>query len=347
MQSFLNRHRVLLIHLSFWGVYFSFSLYQINSFRHGTEYDWEKALSFAIVQMAFMVFISYLNYLFLLPGFLKEKKLFKYLVEFTVPFVILIYAKVHILRYLVDGNTHREWYFYTHLYIVHTAVITLFIVIFVGMLRFAEDWFELEARKKEVENERLNAELKFLRSQIQPHFLFNTLNNLYYLAYKKSPKTTEVIERLSNMMRYVIYETNQPEVELSKEILYIKNYISLEQMRLNDPLPVTFTINGNPEKINIVPLILITFLENAFKHGINKATGGWINLSLNIGEDHIVYSVENSKPGTTAGDSVPARKGIGLENVKRRLDLSYPGKHHLDIVEKPETYYIKLSISLS
>ncbi len=159
----------------------------------------------------------------------------------------------------------------------------LFIVIFVAMLRFAVEWIDLEAKKKEVENERLIAELNFLKAQINPHFLFNTLNNLYYLAYSKSDNTTEVIAKLSQMMRYMIYDSNHPKVLLTKEIEYMQNYISLERLRLNDQIPIKFEITGKADDLWITPLIFITFLENAFKHGVNNSNpNAWVNISIQL-----------------------------------------------------------------
>src|SRR5690606_35795832 len=228
MRSYVPRNRVFLLHFFFWCMYISFLIYQI-SFRQRERdaFDWEKVLEFMTVQLVFTLIIVYLNYFIFLPRFLERKNIWRYLVEFTIPFAALISIRVHPQRYLIDGYSHTEWYFCSSLYVVHTISITLFITLFVGMLRFAVDWFEFEARKKEVENEKLTAELNFLKAQINPHFLFNTLNNLYYLVFTKSENATEVIDKLSKMMRYMIYDSNHPKVLLSKEIEYMKNYIDL------------------------------------------------------------------------------------------------------------------------
>src|SRR5258707_7845820 len=134
------------------------------------------------------------------------------------------------------------------------------------MVRYANAWFKFQSSMKEGQNENQPAELNFLKEQINPHFLFNTLNNLYYLAFTQSPNTTEVIAKLSQMMRYMIYDSNYPQVPLGKEIEYMQNYISLERLRLNDSIPIQLEIHGNVEEVRIAPLIFITFLENAFKH---------------------------------------------------------------------------------
>jgi two-component system sensor histidine kinase AlgZ len=346
MQSFFQRHRVLLLHFSFWCVYLSFFVYQITSFRH-RETDLGEAFFQAGVQVAFHMVVAYMNYFFFLPRFLERKKVGIYLLEFFVPFIIIMFFRVHLQRYLIDGYTHHEMYFYSTLYVVQTVAGSIFIVIFVGMLRFAKDWFEFEARKKEIENEKLTAELNFLKEQINPHFLFNTLNNLYYLAFTQSPNTTEVIAKLSQMMRYMIYDSNYPLVPLSKEIEYMQNYISLERLRLNDSIPIQLEIQGNPENVLIAPLIFITFLENAFKHGVsNNNPKAWVNVCIRLEGDECIYKVENSKV-PSAPKEKEERSGIGLQNVKRRLELSYPGKYKLQVDDRPDRYTLLLNLNLS
>src|SRR6185295_11250827 len=254
-----------------------------------------------------------MNYFFFLPRFLERKKMGRYLLEFFVPFIGIMFLRVHLQRYMIDGYTHQEKYFYSTAYIVQTIAGSLFIVIFVGMLRFAKDWFEFEARKKEIENEKLTAELNFLKEQINPHFLFNTLNNLYYLAFTQSPNTTEVIAKLSQMMRYMIYDSNYPQVPLSKEIEYMQNYISLERLRLNDSIPIRLEIHGNAEKMRIAPLIFITFLENAFKHGVSNGNPkAWVSASIRIEGEEIIYRVVNCK-FVAVQRGMEDKPGIGLQ----------------------------------
>lgn len=345
MQSFIQRNRVLLLHFSFWCVYLSFFVYQITSFRH-RETDLGEAFVQAGVQVAFHMLVAYLNYFFFLPRFLEKKKIGTYLIEFLVPFAIIMFVRVHLQRYLIDGYTHHERYFYSTVYIVQMVASTLFIVIFVGMLRFAKDWFEFEARKKEIENEKLTAELNFLKEQINPHFLFNTLNNLYYLAFTQSPNTTEVIAKLSQMMRYMIYDSNHQLVPLNKEIEYMQNYVSLERLRLNNSIPIEFKIQGNTEKVRIAPLIFITFLENAFKHGVsNSNPKAWVNVSILVEGESCIYRVENSKLPLN-GKGIEDRAGIGLQNVRRRLELSYPGKYELKVEDQPDRYGVELTLRM-
>lgn len=346
MQTFFQRNRVLLLHISFWCVYLSFFVYQIASYRK-REIDISEVIMHATMNGVFNMMVAYMNYFIFLPRFLEKKKVGQYLLEFSIPFIILMFLRVHLQRYVVDGYTHQVHFFYTTTFIVQAAATSLFIVIFVAMLRFAKEWFEFEAKKKEVENEKLQAELNFLKAQINPHFLFNTLNNLYYLAYSQSPNTTEVIAKLSQMMRYMIYDTNHLKVLLSKEIEYMQNYISLERLRLSNQIPIDFTIQGNVHDIRITPLIFITFLENAFKHGVSgNDTEAWVKASIVVNGNTCTYKVENSKHNAVKTDAT-GKSGIGLQNVERRLALSYPDRHTLAIEETPERYSVELKLVLS
>ena len=340
----------MLLHISFWCVYLSFFFYNITSRprRGNEEVDLLDTAFFTAFNVAFNMLVAYINYFIFLLRFLEKRNLGQYLLEFTIPFVIITTIRVHTQRWLVDGYTYHERYFYSNIYIVQMAATSLFIVIFVGMLRFAKDWFELEAKKKEVENEKLTAELSFLKEQINPHFLFNTLNNLYYLAYTKSDNTTEVIAKLSQMMRYMIYESNYPLVELNKEIEYMQNYVSLERLRLNNQIPIDVNIQGDTNGIKIAPLILITFLENAFKHGVsNDNKKAWVNLTIKLNGKDCIYTVENSKNKINGVTSEHGKSGIGLRNVKRRLELTYGEKYDLEVKDLPDRYYVQLKLSLN
>jgi two-component system, LytTR family, sensor histidine kinase AlgZ len=343
MQSFIQKHRILVVHISFWCVYFSLFYYQISFPRRGEEVNYSRAFFDASTHILIMAGLSYLNYFYLLPRFLIHKNILKYLLEFIIPFTVIVTLHIYLKRYIYVDLGESKRFLYGSKFILQHASTTLFIAIFVGMLKFAEDWLELEAKRKELENEKLTAELTFLKAQINPHFLFNTLNNLYSLAFMNSPNTTEVIAKLSQMMRYMIYDSNHEKVLLSKEIEYIENYIDLEKLRLNNQIPIHFEVSGEVNQVKIVPLILITFLENAFKHGVsNNATDAYILVKLSIENQELIYTVENSKLTKNNHE----KSGIGLQNVKRRLDLSYSNKHYLEVQDEEKTYKICLTLGI-
>lgn len=254
---------------------------------------------------------------------------------------LFAYTRIILERYLIDNFEGKEEYLYRTRFVVQTFFSYLSIALFVSLLRFAVDWLELQTSRKEMEKEKLTAELNFLKAQVNPHFLFNTLNNLYYLAYSKSENTTEVIEKLSAMMRYMIYDSNYALVQLNKEIDYMQNYISLEKLRLNDKVKINFSIEGETDSVRIVPLVLITFLENAFKHGASNS-GSWVEASLQCAPQQLLFQVANNKASRPTTEE---KSGIGLQNVRRRLELSYPGQYTLEINESPTEFRVRLAIT--
>ncbi|WP_259014683.1 sensor histidine kinase [Emticicia fluvialis] len=345
-QSFVQRHRILIVHLAFWCAYFSFFFYQI-SFQDDEQGSYLRLLADAIAHVSVIAAASYMNYFYFLPRFLKHKNFWRYIIEFIIPFIFLHIFLIYIKReiYADSGDIRRIEVVNSSKFFVKSFISAIFIVIFVGMLKFLEDWFKLEGQKKEVENEKLVTELRFLKAQINPHFLFNTLNNLYSLAFSNSPNTTEVIAKLSKMMRYMLYDSNHAQVPLTKEIEYIENYISLEKLRLNQQIPIDFIVEGNTSQVMIVPLVLITFLENAFKHGVNgNDPSSWVKVLLQIEGNTCIYTVENSRLHSI--NTIKESSGIGLQNLRRRLELSYPGKHKLSVENKNKMHSIQLKIDL-
>lgn len=347
MQNINQRNRIQMLHLSFWAVYFTFFFYQITYARRNQDIVLSRAFLDASLHVLIIAGIAYLNYFYFLPRFLKHKNTGRYLLEFLPPLIITIALHVYVKRLIYGGlESGRGNFLYAERFLIQNTLSVIFIVVFIGMLRFAEDWFQLEARKKEIENEKLTAELRFLKAQINPHFLFNTLNNLYYLAFTQSPKTTEVIDKLSQMMRYMIYESNHPKVLLTKEVEYMENYISLEKLRLDDQVPITFETHGDLQGVMIEPFLFITFLENAFKHGVStNATDAWVKAEITLTAQQCVYSVANSRlPSQVVQEE---KSGIGLQNLRRRLELSYPGRYELSVRDEPEEYAVQLILQLT
>jgi LytS/YehU family sensor histidine kinase len=210
-------------------------------------------------------------------------------------------------------------------------------------IKLLKYWYANKQAQQILIQEKLEAELKFLKTQIHPHFLFNTLNNLYALTLKKSDKAPEMVLKLSELINYMLYECKSDEVQLNKEIKFIRNYTDIEKMRYGDKLDVDLRVTGNANDRKIAPLILLPFVENAFKHGASEnLLQSWVKVSVDAHEDHIVIKVENSK----AGDSKQnGSDGIGIQNVKRRLTLLYPEKHELKIINGEETFLVVLSIN--
>ncbi|HTR27628.1 MAG TPA: histidine kinase [Puia sp.] len=338
-----HQKRILLFHAAFWAVYVSFLINHIASYQKGTGIDWGRVLGETAISVGYVAALSYLNYFYLIPALLIRKKIGAFVTAFMLSFALLTF-----LRFEVDGlifGFERATAIsgMTTSLVVQGIISDLFIVVFVGLLRFAADWLELDARRRELEKEKLSAELKFLKAQVNPHFLFNTLNNLFYLATIGSDSTPLVVAKLSEVMRYMMFDSSRDKVELAKEIEYMQHYIHLERLRLRDEVRLDFEVVGRTNLL-ISPLILITFLENAFKHGASGTSApAWIRARLEVDEERLEYRIGNSKPAKAVkGKPTP---GIGLTNVQRRLDLSYPGRYTLDIDDREDVYYVHLIIN--
>ncbi len=202
-------------------------------------------------------------------------------------------------------------------------------------------FFAIKIRLQKVEEDRMKSELSFLKAQINPHFLFNTLNSIYSLAIKKDDKTADAVVQLSELMRYIITNANDDVIGLEKEINYITNYIELQKTRLGNTVAIDYSLEGEPIGKAITPLILISFIENAFKHGVNPNQNSVICIRITIIGDYLTLFVSNNKVQSIQSDS-----GIGLQNTIERLNLLYSHNHILSIEDKPETYQINLTIKV-
>ena len=195
-----------------------------------------------------------------------------------------------------------------------------------------------------LETEKLKLELDHLKSQVQPHFFFNTLNNMYSLSVQNSPKTPQMITDLSGIMRYVLYETRNEKVHLQEEVNFIKSYINLENLRHDQSDIIDFSIQGNIEGIKIEPLLFLPLIENTFKHALQKdIPDKWVKLVLSADEDELIFQTTNpAVMGSEISDKLPG--GIGLMNVKQRLKLLYPGRHELVIHDDNDSFTVTLVI---
>ena len=213
------------------------------------------------------------------------------------------------------------------------------VVLFLALL------LKIRDRWMRAEEEKLHAELAYLKAQINPHFLFNILNSIYALALERSDRTAEAVVKLSSMMRYVLLETGRDRVPLQEEIAYVTDYTALQQTRFEGALHLDFGVTGNPENKTIAPLLLIPFVENAFKHGVNPEQPSAIQIRIDIGETELRLQVANKKVGVRVQPSGPA--GLGIDNTRQRLGILYPGRHLLSIEDNPEDFCVLLTLHLT
>ncbi len=211
-------------------------------------------------------------------------------------------------------------------------------------IKLLKEWYAENRRRKETEKEKLAIELEMLKAQVHPHFLFNTLNNLYSLTLTKSDKAPVVVTHLSDLLRYMLYECNEKEVALSREIEVLREYAELEKLRYGNRIDVGFTIEGNIYALKIAPLLLLPFAENCFKHGVNDELDQcWVNIYLHAEQDGLSFIMSNSFSKAKQKNEMG---GIGLRNISKRLELLYPGKYELQMNADDETFTVKLQIKL-
>ncbi len=230
-------------------------------------------------------------------------------------------------------------------YIHQTFEFTFLVLLSVTLLYLVKDAYKKQQQLYLLENDKLTLELKSLKSQLQPHFFFNTLNNLYALSTQGSPKTSLMIADLSDIMRYVLYESEQEKVSLDREVNFIKSYIALEKIRHTDEGIIDFFVQGDVKRHEIEPLLFLPMIENAFKHCLAKNIAGkYVRMVLSVDEDELIFEVSNpyvtTQPTTEMG-------GIGLKNTRKRLDLVYPGCYQLDIDQQDAVFTVILTIQFS
>jgi sensor histidine kinase YesM len=327
-------------HVVFWVILISVFLFVVRIYSKINTIELLVYLLFYVIDVG----LFYLNYLVLIPRFLDKKQYGIYAI--SILFTIILFglgkyglALIFKQQVLVHGKSEVIGF---GAFFLSTTFTNLFFLFLSTVLKFTVDWFLNERIQRDLENQRLSAELAFLKSQINPHFLFNSLNSIYSLAYQRSETTPEAILKLSEIMRYMLYECNDNKVSLVKELQYLQNFIDLQKIRFGNKAFIDFKVEGKVDSQQIVPLMLIAFIENAFKHGVANNPLTPIRLLIDVVDSHLHFYIQNKKH-TNNRDEIG---GIGLNNVKRRLDLLYPGKYNLDIRDETNTYTVELSLVL-
>ena len=289
----------------------------------------------------------YLNYWVLIPRLLARRRFAGYFA--LIAFIGVAFALPIILQHFgllpVPKPPARLGAFHP----LPVAMVLLALVWIVSSaLRITGEWLQSEAVRKQLHSDQLAAELAFLKSQVNPHFLFNTLNNVYSLAELKSDDAPAAILKLSHLMRYMLYEAHAPRVPLSHEIEHLRTYVDLQRLRLDaDQVPINFTLEGDPHGHLIEPMLLIPFVENAFKHGISFQQPAPIGLHLRVRDDGLTFRVHNGvfAPAPAAPAGATPVGGVGLHNVQQRLRLLYPGRHTLALAPTTTDFTATLSLT--
>lgn len=297
------------------------------------------------VKLPFTYFLIY----YLVPNYLVSKRYFNFFATLLISATIggLLIWTLYYYVFTPYFFNHETGPFWT-MKISFKALDLIYIASLPTVLKLHQLQSLREKQTLLLVEQKLGAELKLLKNQLHPHFLFNTLNNLYSMVLTQHPKAADVVVHLSDMMSFMLYECEGPLIDLEKEINNLKNYIELEKIRYGKRLEISLEIGGELQGKSIAPLLLIPFLENAFKHGVGKnEAASWVRVNLWVEDSTLTYLVENNLPeGQSEESLLHTQSGVGLSNIRKRLELLYPATHVLEI-KKEDTFLAKLNLELS
>jgi sensor histidine kinase YesM len=347
-----------LYHIPFWMLYdyVTWSI-EIDSPYNAARDVFSVYFAKYFFYVIFPAFAVYFNLYFLVPRYLQKGRYVWYFLLLALTIIIcssLIVPGYYLSAWMAGSNAEKMFGIksslngFYHLVKEEPVKNTVGAITLAMSIKLTKNWFETQRRQQALEKEKLETELKFLKYQFNPHFLFNSINSIFFLIHKNPDMASASLAKFSELLRHQLYECNDNQIPLEKEISYLQNFIELEKLRQNPDLEVRTNIDQQyPDNLGIAPFILMTFLENAFKHvSKHKNARNWIRMTLAISGKQLHLMVANS---TAPGDAQQAVNygGIGLKNVQRRLDLIYPGQYQLDIQNTPESFSIKLDLQLS
>lgn len=348
-----------LYHIPFWMLYnYVFWALAIDS-PYEAAHDMFFSVLFikSFFYMIFPALAVYLNLYFLMPRYLQKGRYGWYILFLALSIIassFLIVPGYYLSAWLAGSSAEKkfgitnDWNSIYHAAKSEPLKSTMAAITLAMSIKLTKNWIEGQRRQQLLEKEKLETELKFLKYQFNPHFLFNSINSIFFLIHKNPDMASASLAKFSELLRHQLYESNENQIPLDKEIAYLENFIELEKLRQNQGLEVTFNVPDNyPANLGIAPFILMTFVENAFKHvSKHKDAGNWINIQLRVTDNQLYVDIVNSKSAERNTDVV-AYGGIGLKNVQRRLDLVYPGQYDLDIKNNPDNFVVKCRLQLS
>ncbi len=361
----------IIIHIAVWGCFFLLPVIFRPQGRDMPMSISNRFIAVFTTNGIYFIAFYYFNTLFLLPRLLFQKKWLLYAASILTCLIVFMYVPREIANLIVPPedfqfkidalrpqnyvtDTLRQWQQIRPKggmhggprFVFFPGSNAIFFLVFLisTCISVTQEWLKSEQTKKEVETEKLNTELSFLKSQVNPHFFFNTLNNIYSLAVVGSDKTAPAIMKLSAIMRYIITDTQSDTVPLENEINFINNFIDLQRVRLTNKVTVSFTTEGNIFNLQIAPLLFICFVENAFKYGVSTKENSTITIAIKTTDTTVQLFTTNTI--VKADNGILDTTGIGINNVKRRLDLLYPDKHNLVILNDGNQFSITLDITI-
>ena len=325
-------------HLTFWVITVGFHFYTAASLAETA--GWVHLILEIIIRNGLLALLIYANLEYLVPKYVQQRKFLAYTVGLTACFVIYVLAKDTHDAFLTvyAGRVPLTFWQYSF----YNFSIALFYVTFSLALQLSKAWYFQRQRLREVEIERLNTELEYLKAQINPHFLFNSLNTIFFQIDKANVHARETLTKFSDMLRYQLYECNEKKIPLEREIQYLRNYIDLQRLRKDEKYEIEFITTGHWGDATISPLLLLPLVENAFKYVSHFSDRNRVKVDLKIGNKELHVRVMNTIEAQMTKAEVG---GIGLKNLKRRLELEYHGMHSLEIVQTEDRFEANLKLN--
>ncbi len=343
-KLFSTFHIPIRFHLLFWTSYFTFNFVRYGSINNDYWYSFKSNL----VEFPLNIIITYFTIYYLIPKFILKKKYFNFFVLFILALILFYLVRTGLNYILVTKNIWPEaaglQRAFTFNHVVEVTIGAIYVITFVSAIKLTFEWIREKGKNDELQKMQLQTELNFLKTQIQPHFFFNTLNNLYSLVIKKSPDAPDAILKLSEFMQYVIYEVKEPEISLLKEINYIYSYLELEKLRYGNKVVSDIRINGNIDELKIPPLLFLPFIENCFKHGVKNNDNVKVYINFELRNNFLYFTVSNTFQNNK---ETPIKHGIGIENVKRRLLLLYDKDFSLKTSVKDNKFNVLLKLPIN
>ena len=331
----------LAIHLLFWGA-LAIIMYLVLNSIIGNE---QIALVASSVHLAGFMMLVYGHLFYLLPQFFDKKKYNHYALG-----LVTLLLLTTCFRFFVGWGWSKSMNWgivqqFTPSFFGSMAFTGIFFLLMSLPLRLIDNWFKRRELEQELKTHQLEAELRFLKAQVNPHFLFNALNNIYSLSFTQAKETPDMILKLSNMMSYMLYDCKSDKVKLASEIDYLKNYIALQQLKKDGEFDIDFQVKGDITTIMLTPMLFIPFFENAFKHGnLEDIKNGWLKSCFEVENNQLTFKIANSR---SEQDKNYEKGGVGLTNVKERLRLLYPQSQQLNIKHYTKQYEVELIINLN
>lgn len=338
MTALQSKYTGWLIHLTIWAVIFGMPLFVTNPHRplmSGPEYG-----RFLVVPLSFMV-VFYTNYLLLIDRYLTSRRIGRFL-GWNLLLIGTVMVGVHLLfRYVLPPDAMRPpmvrpWQ-ETLRFFTGNALLYMLVVGVGVAIRMTGGWYHAETARRELERSRTEAELQNLKSQLNPHFLFNTLNNIYSLIQLDADRAQSVVHDLSRLLRYVLYDSSRPTVPLRAEVDFLRDYISLMRIRQPRHVRIYVSLPEEPSQAPVAPLLFISLVENAFKHGVSNEKPSYITIELNEIGEQLICRIRNSRFPKNGEDR--SGSGIGLKNLQKRLEMIYPRRYTFEYGPLGETDY--------